>query len=89
MLSPKLYKYFVCLLIVFFITLMIQQALLFLREKRTNPKYFGYNAFGFGTTYDYGGFGNVTGDFYGMKGFSFLNYGIFSNLFGCKTLIER
>lgn len=89
MVSPKLYKYFVCLLIVFFITLFIQQALLFLREKRTNPKYLGYNAFGFGTTYDYGGFGNVRDDFDGMKGFSFLNVGPYSHLFGCKTLIER
>ena len=77
MVSQILYKYFICLLIVFFLYLLMNQILLFWSEKRMNPKYFGYNAFGFGTTYDYGGFGNIRGDLDGLKGFSYLNNGIF------------
>ena len=81
-------NYLICLLIVFFLYLIIYQLFAYWYEQRTNNKYFGYNAFGFGTTYDYGGFGNITGNLDGLKGFSFLNDGMFSDLFSCKSLIE-
>jgi len=81
-------NYLICLLIVFFLYLIIYQIFVYWYEQRTNQKYFGYNAFGFGTTYDYGGFGNITGNLDGLKGFSYLNDGIFSDLFSCKSLIE-
>ena len=89
MLSKFLHKYLICLLIVFFSYLIIYQIIIFCFEKRTNNKYFGYNAFGFGTTYDYGGFGKINGNLDGLKGFSFLNDSIFSELFSCKSLIEN
>ena len=82
------YKYIIFLLIFFFIYLLISQIVEFCYELRTNDKYFGYNAFGFGTTYDFGGMGTIKGDLSGLKGFSFLNFGIFSKLWNCVNLIE-
>ena len=80
MLSRTLYKFLLFLMIAFFLFIIIYQVIDSWSQKRTNEKYFAYNAFGFG---------KQAGEQDGFKWHSFGNYGVFNRmLFPCTKLIE-
>ena len=68
-----MFIYLIFLLILFFLYLILHQTFFI---KKNADKYEPYNAYQFNSAYN---FGSITGNLYGLNGFSKLGYSIFSN----------